>query len=120
MIKNKLVIIVAIWLAAGTLARAANKSSSPQTIDFSRDIRPILSDNCFKCHGPDEKERKAKLRFDLKEDAFKPAKSGDYAIVPGDPARSKLIERITATDPDEVMPPAKTGKKLNAQQIDLL
>src|ERR1051326_1793631 len=89
---------------ADVSAAAANKGG----VDFDRDIRPILADNCFACHGPDEKERKAKLRFDRKEDAFKPAKSGDYAIVPGDPARSKLIERITATDPDDVMPPVKT------------
>src|ERR1041385_1008881 len=113
---------LAVALIASPAAYAAGKDKpgAVAKIDFNRDIRPILSDNCFKCHGPDEKERKAKLRFDRKEDAFKPAKSGDYAIVPGDPARSKLIERITATDPDEVMPPVKTGKKLTAQQIDVL
>src|SRR5437867_3655744 len=120
MIKNRLIVMVAIWLVAGTAVRAATKSSSPQTIDFSRDIRPILSENCFKCHGPDEKERKAKLRFDVKEDAFKPAKSGDYAIVPGDLAKSKLIERITSRDEDELMPPPKSKKHLTPQQIDLL
>ncbi len=99
---------------------AASKAAPAQAIDFSRDIRPILSENCFKCHGPDDKERKAKLRFDQKEDAFKPAKSGDFAIVPGDPAKSKLIERITTKDVDDVMPPTKTGKKLTPLQIDLL
>jgi hypothetical protein len=107
-------------LAAVATSRAAARNSSSQTIDFSRDIRPILSDNCFKCHGPDEKERKAKLRFDVKEDAFKPAKSGEYAIVPDDLAKSKLIERITSKDEDEVMPPPKSKKKLTLQQIDLL
>ena len=96
------------------------KSVAPARIDFNRDIRSIISDNCSKCHGPDEQERKAKLRLDRKEDALKPAKSGDYAIVPGDVAKSKLITRITSTDPDEVMPPPKTGKKLTAAQIDLL
>ncbi|PYI80506.1 MAG: hypothetical protein DME26_21515 [Verrucomicrobia bacterium] len=120
MIKNRLIVMAAIWVVTGTAVRAATKSSSPQTIDFSRDIRPILSENCFKCHGPDEKERKAKLRFDVKEDAFKPAKSGDFAIVPGDLAKSKLIERITSRDEDELMPPPKSKKHLTPQQIDLL
>src|SRR5438876_4692530 len=105
-------------LAFAMICNVAAAQTKP-AIDFSRQIRPILSDNCFKCHGPDEKERKAKLRLDLVEEALKPAKSGDYAIVPGDIAKSKLIERITSKDPDEVMPPPKTGKKLNAQQIEL-
>jgi mono/diheme cytochrome c family protein len=89
-------------------------------MDFNRDIRPILSDNCFACHGPDDKTRKAKLRLDTKEDAFKAAKSGDFAIVPGDLKRSTLIERVTTKNEDDVMPPTKTGKKLTAAQIDLL
>lgn len=107
-----------ILVAVGTALCAAGAPSS--AIDFNRDIRPILSDKCFACHGPDEKERKAKLRFDLKEDAFKPGKSGDAAIVPGHPEKSPLIARINASDPDDVMPPPKTGKKLTAQQKDLL
>ena len=110
----------AVSAAAVVSASAAGKpAGAPGKIDFNRDIRAIFSDNCFTCHGPDDKERKAKLRLDRKEDAFKPAKSGDYAIVPGDLAKSKLIERITSKDPDEVMPPPKTGKKLTAQQIEL-
>src|SRR5687768_5053911 len=103
-----------IILCAGALGLGA------APVDFNREIRPILSDNCFACHGPDENERKAKLRFDLKEDAFKPAKSGDLALVPGHPEKSGLIERIHSTDPDEIMPPPKTGKKLSAQQKALL
>lgn len=99
---------------------APRERSAPKTVDFSRDVRAILSDNCFACHGPDEKERKAKLRLDQREDAFKATKSGDFAIVPGDPKKSKLIERITSTDEDEVMPPPKTKKKLSKQQKDLL
>jgi hypothetical protein len=104
-------------LASGALgAGKETKAGGPARLDFNRDIRPILSDNCFACHGPDDKERKAKLRFDRPDDAIKPAKSGDYAIVPGNPAKSKLIERILSTDPEEVMPPPKTGKKLTAEQ----
>ena len=112
--------VLALWTFVVFPGRAATKPAATPSIDFNREIRPILSENCFKCHGPDDKERKAKLRFDRKEDAFKPAKSGDVPIVPGDTAKSKMVERITSKDPDEVMPPPKSGKKLTAQQIDLL
>ena len=116
----------ALLLGAFTLAingfAAASKTGAgaAKSIDFNRDIRPILSDNCFACHGPDDKERKAKLRLDRHEDALKPAKSGDYAIVPGDTKKSLLVERITTEDEDDVMPPPKTKKKLSAQQKELL
>jgi hypothetical protein len=112
-----LLIVSALVAAAGS-ASAASKAAAP--IDFNREIRPILSENCFTCHGPDENKRKAKLRLDVKEDALKPAKSGDYAIVPGDPAKSELIKRLDAKDPDDIMPPAKTNKKLTQQQKELL
>src|SRR5436190_24360841 len=86
-------------------------------VDFDREIRPILSENCFLCHGPDEKNRKAKLRLDIRDEALKIATSGERAIVPGSPDKSELIARITNEDPDEYMPPAKTGKKLSQAQI---
>src|SRR6185503_14399946 len=107
-------------VTAAAICGAAAAPATSASIDFNRDIRPILSDNCFACHGPDEKERKAKLRFDLKEDAFKPAKSSEVAIVPGKPEKSPLVARINSTDPDDVMPPPKAGKKLTAQQKELL
>src|SRR5689334_3226506 len=94
---------------------ASRDSGGAKPIEFNRDIRPILSDNCFTCHGPDDNKRKAKLRLDRKEDAFKPAKSGDLPIVPGDTAKSQLIHRITSKDEDEKMPPPKSGKKLSPQ-----
>src|SRR5687768_1135414 len=106
--------------AVATAAFSSGLFAAPAAIDFNREIRPILSDNCFACHGPDENERKAKLRFDLKEDAFKPAKSGEPAIVPGHPEKSQLIARINTDDADDIMPPPKTGKKLTQQQKDLL
>jgi hypothetical protein len=99
---------------------AALGAAQPTAVDFNREIRPILSENCLKCHGPGEEERKAKLRLDVRDVAIKPAKSGEVAIVPGAPEKSELVARITAKDPDDRMPPLKTGKTLNAAQIDLL
>src|SRR4051812_13167648 len=76
-------------------------------VDFQREVRPILSGICFKCHGPDEAARKSGLRLDLREEALKPAKSGEIAIVPGDVSKSALVKRIFATDEDDLMPPPK-------------
>ncbi len=83
-------------------------------INFNRDVRPILSNNCFHCHGPDEKVRKGKLRLDMEEGAF------ESVVVPGKPEQSSLIERLTASDPAEIMPPAKSGKKLTKNEIEIL
>ena len=115
------VCIAAIGFSSGASAATSKTSlAGSEKVDFNRDIRPILSENCYKCHGPDGNERKAKLRFDLREEALKPAKSGERAIVPGAPEKSKLVERITAGDPDDRMPPLKSGKKLTQRQIELL
>ena len=119
---TRLVHLSGLALLAGLLpcpAAPAPKATA-RKIEFNRDIRPILSDNCFACHGPDDNKRKAKLRLDKKEDAFLAAKSGDFAIVPGDLAKSHLLARIVSKDEEELMPPPKTGKKLTAAQIDLL
>lgn len=91
-----------------------------QKVNFSEDIRPILSDNCFKCHGPDEESRKGNLRLDRRESALGPAKSGKRAIVPGKADKSELIARIMTDDADDVMPPASTKKTLTAKEKDLL
>jgi len=93
--------------------------ASAQTIDYNRDIRPILSNHCYACHGPDEGQRKAKLRLDRKEDAFAETKSGVLPLVAGDPKRSELFQRIAHTS-DGAMPPAKFGKPLSVQQIALI
>lgn len=82
-------------------------------VDFNRDVRPILSNNCFACHGPDEKERKGKLRLDTQEGALK-------ALTPGKPDDSELIARVASADADMLMPPPKTGKKLTAKEIETL
>src|SRR5262245_60740659 len=76
-------------------------------IDIGRQIRPILANNCLKCHGPDAAERKASLRLDVRDAAVAAAESGEIAIVPGQPERSELVKRITATDADLRMPPAE-------------
>ena len=89
-------------------------------IDFNRQVRPILSDTCYKCHGPDAKERQAGLRLDQQEGAFAKLDSGATAIVAGDLAASELVRRITSTDPDQLMPPPESGKKLTAAQIETL
>lgn len=90
-----------------------------QTIDFTRDVRPILSGRCFQCHGPDDDVRKAGLRLDRHETATALLKSGQQAIVPGRPDDSELIRRITADD-DSVMPPPKTGKRLSEAEVAIL
>ncbi len=86
-------------------------------VDFSREILPVLSENCFQCHGPDEANREAGLRLDQEEGAFAEADSGERAIVAGDVDNSALILRITSDDPDLVMPPPDSGKNLTASQI---
>ncbi len=101
----------AAWVARG---------AEPVAIDFGRDILPILSNNCFHCHGPDDGERKAKLRLDTHAGALGVGKSGATAIVPGKTAESELILRITSKHDDEVMPPRDAKEKLTAKQIELL
>ena len=89
-------------------------------IDFSRDIRPILSDKCYACHGPDEKQRSGGFRLDVKASAFGKAESEETVIVPGKPADSELVRRITSTDDDLRMPPADSTKSLTIEEIELL
>jgi len=84
-------------------------------LEFNRDIRPILSDHCFRCHGPDKSQRKAKLRLDVREAALE-----KEAFVPGKPEESELIRRINGTDPDDLMPPEDMHKPLSVAQKELL
>lgn len=88
-------------------------------LSFDRDIRPILSENCFHCHGPDEKERKAKLRLDTK-DGILADLGGYFAVKPGDPQESELFARISSHDPDEQMPPPDSNRNLSPKEITLL
>ncbi len=98
----------------------AASPAGPVKSDFNRDIRPIFSEHCYACHGPDQQKRKAGLRLDLQEDAFKELKSGNHALVAGDVAKSALVARISSTDPEEIMPPPKHNKPLKPEQIAVL
>lgn len=96
---------------------ACSSMAMAEPIQFSRDIQPILAENCFACHGPDPKSRKANLRLDLREDALR---KDDPIILPGKSAQSELIKRVTSTDPDDVMPPPDSHRKLTPQQVAAL
>ena len=106
------------WFCA-SVALAASPTG-PAKVDFNRDIRPLLSEHCYACHGPDEAKRKAGLRLDLEEGAFKELKSGGRALVAGDLVKSTLVARIASADPEEVMPPPKHNKPLKPEQVALL
>src|SRR5881394_1872101 len=84
-----------LMLVAALTATPRLNAAADRAIDFNRDIRPIFSENCFACHGPDEKKRKAGLRFDVKEDVFKKLDSGSTAVVPGKPQQSQLFKVIS-------------------------
>ena len=111
--------VLAVLLPA--VARLAG--AEPSAPDFNRDIRPILSENCFRCHGPDAEDRKGGqdgLRLDTRAGATADLGGGAFAIVPGRPDASELVKRLVTTDDEELMPPRKSGKKLSAAEIDTL
>ena len=103
-----------VLIACAALTGEGRAGEAESKVDFARDVRPILSNKCFACHGPDPAKRKGDLRLDTPEGTFKPAKSGASAVVPGKLDDSELYRRITSDDPDEQMPPAKSGKALTA------
>ncbi len=108
-------VAICLWTAAD--GRAAEPL--PETVDFNRDIRPVLSDVCFHCHGPDEEQREAGFRLDQQEAVY--ADLGGYAaIVPGKLDESELYRRITSQDADERMPPPDSGRQLTERQIALI
>lgn len=103
--------LLVLLLAGAPLSPAA----APAPLRFNRDVRPILSEQCFACHGPDRNARQAGLRLDIREEAIRRG-----AIVPGDPARSKLVQRITAAKAAMRMPPAWSNKTLSEPQKEIL
>ena len=106
------------YVLAGVCVFAALAADSPRpeakstlrTVDFSREVRPILSNHCFRCHGPDDRARKARLRLDVREAATRELPSGSRAIVPGRPDESEMLVRLTTDDEKHAMPPRKQGK----------
>lgn len=107
-------------LSALVLVLQAPAHLSAERIRYDRDIRPILSDNCFSCHGPDEHERKAKLRLDVKDGGMYADRKGVVAVVPGKPDESELFYRLTTDDKDDIMPPPKSEKVLKPEEIALI
>src|SRR5687767_10753610 len=100
-----------------TVSWAALLNAGAASVDYGRDILPILSDKCYHCHGPDEKSRKAKLRLDTKEGAFR---TKDPIIVPGKARESELVSRITTTNLDDKMPPPDSNRTLTPKEVQLL
>jgi Protein of unknown function (DUF1553)/Protein of unknown function (DUF1549)/Planctomycete cytochrome C len=116
------VVVVMMLLIGCVEVSAEDRALEPRPktagkLAFNRDIRPILAEKCFKCHGPDAKQRKGKLRLDNRRDATAPASSGSPAIVPGKIDDGELFGRITSDDPDERMPPPESGKSLSAGEV---
>src|SRR5262245_46821159 len=107
-------------LVAVCFAFPLSSASLPDKIDFNSHIKPLLSDRCYACHGPDEKARKAKLRLDVKEGAFKALEEGMFVIKPGDLAKSEAYRRITTSDPDDKMPPPKSNLSLGKDEVALI
>ena len=103
-----------------TSTLAVSSPIAAQSVDFNRDVRPILSRHCFKCHGPDDKQRQAGLRLDVRDGAVAKLESGEPAIIAGKPEASELVRRISAADEVEVMPPPATKNPLTAVQKEVL
>ena len=112
-------LLLLLGVAGVARGQQASEGPLPEKVRFNRDVRPILSDACFKCHGFDEKERKADLRLDTREGLTR-AHDGVTPVVPGDLSKSEVYRRIVTDDADDVMPPASTGKRLTARQKEVV
>jgi len=109
-----------VWVLSVTQAAPVAAADAPtKPVDFNREVRPILSDTCFTCHGPDEKQRMAKMRLDETEGLF--VDRGGYKIItPGNAAQSKLYQKISSTNPALRMPPVYSGRTLTEKQIQVI
>ncbi len=113
---SRRLLLLAPFLHALAVTCAAEDSAR---LEYNRDVRPILSDKCFKCHGPDSKARKAELRLDLR-DAALTEHDGGRPIVPGQADKSEVVRRIETDDADDVMPPKKSNLHLAKSEIAAL
>ena len=104
------------------MTQTSQEEAIPEIVDFNYHIRPILSDRCFKCHGPDAKARKAGLRLDTEEGAFAALKDdpAHHVLVPGDPLQSAMYTRMVSTDTSEVMPPPSSNLSLTKNEIEII
>src|SRR3954470_22593422 len=109
--------LLAATLACGLAVPAP--AAAPGKVDFAREVRPILAESCFECHGPDPKGRKGDLRLDVRDGLFGD-RGGYRLVVPGNVDESELIARITSTEPDEVMPPPHSRRTVSGAQVDRL
>src|SRR3954451_12440822 len=103
-------------LALGSICAPVIASDTAPVVNFAREVRPILANNCFHCHGPDAAERKADLRLDVR-DSVGDLHGAQTVIDSKNPAQSELVKRITSDDPDQRMPPADSGKTLRPEQV---
>ena len=101
---------------------ASYSQALPDIVDFNWHIRPILSDRCYTCHGPDEKVREANLRLDTEEGAFAALEEGEnrFALVPGDPDKSLLIKRVESTSGESIMPPPESNLILTEKEVAMI
>ena len=116
-------VLLALFAAAGCAGDDAGvRAALPDRVDFNFDVKPILADRCYHCHGPDEAVRESELRLDTREGAFSElaGEPGAYAIVPGDLDASVLYRRISSDDPNEIMPPPESNRVLDDREIELL
>ncbi len=112
--------VVWVGIAVGAFAGGGLEDEGPERVSFGRQVRPILSDRCFACHGPDAQGREAGLALDSFEGATAELEGGRRAVVPGEPERSELLARVTASDPRRRMPPVSSDKVVTAQEVELL
>ena len=115
-----LALAIAVFATLGIAEEAPRPAVTTSRVDFTRQIRPLLSDRCFRCHGPDASRRKAKLRLDVREGAFKKLDGGWAVVKPGNPSKSELVRRITTDDTDDMMPPPESKLSLTAEEKALL
>src|ERR1043165_1125377 len=119
-LRHPLPILLGVALALLSELLGPTAPAAEKIPRFNRDIRPILADTCFACHGPDNAARKARLRLDTKDGVFGRTPKHGPSVTPGSLEKSEMWRRVTATDPDEVMPPPESHKTLKQEQKETL